>query len=403
MNADFVTELRKKTNIMVVDDTVANLKLLEGILSKRGYRVRSFPRGRLALAAATIEPPDLILLDINIPEMNGYEVCQRLKADPVLAPIPVIFISALNEMLDKVKAFGCGGVDYIGKPFQIEEILARVENHLNLRRLRKELEQHNARLDELVRLKTRQLAEANERLSILDKAKNDFLTLISHELRTPLHGLFGVAELLFATYPVNSANAELIEIFQQSQERLLRIIEDALLLTQMDVDTEHFAPVAIALGPMIEAAMAETAALAEHRKIGLPPVPAGLPTVSGEERLFQKAMRSLLEAAIKFCDDGQPLGLECTVEGGEVVVRLSTSGATIPDDVLPNFFQVLAVGQAIIPGGELGLSLPLAQRIVCLFGGAVAVENLHPPGIKLTARFKVVPPCSIPGTPANPP
>src|SRR5476649_240260 len=112
----------KKTNIMVVDDTIANLKLLEGILSKRGYRVRSFPRGRLALAAAAIEMPDLILLDINIPEMNGYEVCERLKSDPALAPIPVIFISAMNDMLDKVKAFGCGGVDYIGKPFQIEEI-----------------------------------------------------------------------------------------------------------------------------------------------------------------------------------------------------------------------------------------------------------------------------------------
>jgi len=141
-------------NIMVVDDTVANLKLFENILARRGYRVRSFPRGRLALAAAAIEPPDLILLDINIPEMNGYEICARLKADPLLAPVPVIFISALNDMLDKVKAFGCGAVDYISKPFQIEEILARVENHLNLRRYQQELVMHNARLDDLVRLKT---------------------------------------------------------------------------------------------------------------------------------------------------------------------------------------------------------------------------------------------------------
>ena len=115
---------------MVVDDTIANLKLLEGILGRRGYRVRSFPRGRLALSAAVVEPPDVILLDINIPEMNGYEVCARLKADPALAPIPVIFISALNETWDKARAFGCGGVDYISKPFQIEEILARVETHV---------------------------------------------------------------------------------------------------------------------------------------------------------------------------------------------------------------------------------------------------------------------------------
>jgi DNA-binding response OmpR family regulator len=380
----------KKTNIMVVDDTIANLKLLDGILSRRGYRVRSFPRTRMALAAAAVEPPDLILLDINIPEMNGYEMCTRLKADPALAPIPVIFISALNEMLDKVKAFGCGGVDYIGKPFQIEEILARVENHLNLRRLQKELELHNARLDELVRLKTRELADANERLSILDKAKNDFLMLISHELRTPLHGLFGVAELLFATYPVNSANSELIDIFQQSQERLLRIIEDALLLTQMDVDAGHFSPEAVPLSPMLEQAVNQTAGLAASRKVGLPSVPGNLPVVSGDDKLFQKAMHALLETAVKFSNAGQGIVLSCASEADGVVVVVESLGQCVADDVFPGFFQVLATGQAMVPGGDLGLSLPLAQRIISLFGGRITAQNQVPAGLKFTVRFKTV-------------
>ena len=316
----------KKTNIMVVDDTIANLKLLEGILGKRGYRVRSFPRARLALTAAAVEPPDLILLDINIPEMNGYEMCERLKADPLLAPIPVIFISAYTEMMEKVKAFGCGGVDYIGKPFQIEEILARVENHLNLRAAELELEQHNARLDELVRLKTRQLEEANARLSIMDQAKNDFLMLISHELRTPLHGLFGVAELLFATYPENAANAELIDIFRQSQERLLRIIEDALLLTQIEVDADHFSPVAIALSPLLAEALKQAAALAASRQIRLPAVPDGLPWVSGDGKLFQKALHALFETAVKFSEAGRAVELVCWTDGGEELVALVIRG-----------------------------------------------------------------------------
>ena len=381
----------KKTNIMVVDDTIANLKLLEGILSRRGYRVRSFPRARMALAAAALEPPDLILLDINIPEMNGYEMCARLKADPALAPIPVMFISALNEMLDKVKAFGCGGVDYIGKPFQIEEILVRVENHLNLRRLQKELEQHNARLDELVRLKTRELAEANERLSILDKTKNDFLMLISHELRTPLHGLFGVAELLFATYPATAANAELIDIFQQSQERLLRLIEDALLLTQMEVDAGHFSPHALPLSPMLELAVQETAALAAGRKVRLPAVPAHLPLVSGDDKLFQKAMHALLETSVKLSNEGQIVELTCATEGNEVVVVVTSRGQSVPGEAFPGFFQVLSVSQAVVPGGDLGLSLPLAQRIISLFGGGITAENLEPGGLKFTVRFKAAP------------
>src|ERR1017187_922561 len=118
---------------MVVDDNPANLKLLEDMLRQHGYEVRSFPRGRLALAAADQEPPDLILLDINMPEMSGYEVCQQLKSTERLSGIPVIFLSALNAIEDKVKGFRSGGVDYISKPFQFEEVRARVETHLKLR------------------------------------------------------------------------------------------------------------------------------------------------------------------------------------------------------------------------------------------------------------------------------
>ena len=121
-------------NIMVVDDNPANLKLLEDMLRHHGYEVRSFPRGRLALSAADQEPPDLILLDINMPEINGYEVCEQLKSSARLCGIPVIFLSALNETEDKVKGFRSGGVDYISKPFQFEEVQARVETHLKLRR-----------------------------------------------------------------------------------------------------------------------------------------------------------------------------------------------------------------------------------------------------------------------------
>jgi sigma-B regulation protein RsbU (phosphoserine phosphatase) len=133
--------------ILVVDDTPANLQVLAGMLKDRGYKVRPVPSGKLALAAAERDPPDLILLDINMPEMNGYEVCERLKANEILKGIPVIFISALTEPLDKVKAFATGGVDYITKPFQMEELHARVETHLKLRRLRVELEETNARLE----------------------------------------------------------------------------------------------------------------------------------------------------------------------------------------------------------------------------------------------------------------
>jgi response regulator RpfG family c-di-GMP phosphodiesterase len=129
-------DVQPKSNVVVVDDQPANLKLLEDLLTQQGHAVRSFPRGRLALDAASRNPPDLILLDINMPEMDGFEVCKRLKADHKLAHIPVLFLSALNETRDKVNAFRSGAVDYITKPFQLEEVRARVETHLQLHRAR---------------------------------------------------------------------------------------------------------------------------------------------------------------------------------------------------------------------------------------------------------------------------
>jgi putative two-component system response regulator len=150
----------ENSTIMVVDDTPANLKLLTDILQVKGYLVLAFPRGALALAAAAKNPPDLILLDINMPEMNGFEVCNRLKADDTLKDIPVIFITAMSETEDKVKAFNMGCVDYVTKPFQCEEVNARVESHLRMRKMQLELERHNNHLEDLVKEKVHEISES---------------------------------------------------------------------------------------------------------------------------------------------------------------------------------------------------------------------------------------------------
>jgi len=147
-------------SVIVVDDNPANLKLMEEILLPRGYQVSSFPRGRMALIAAAQAPPDLILLDINMPEMDGYEVCQRLKSSPHLSDIPVIFLSALTALEDRLRGFRSGGVDYISKPFQIEEVQARVETHVRLRQLKQELETDNDRLQGLVEAQVKKIADA---------------------------------------------------------------------------------------------------------------------------------------------------------------------------------------------------------------------------------------------------
>ncbi|MBN3959438.1 response regulator [Nostoc sp. NMS8] len=171
---------QSKGNILVVDDTPDNLRLLSAMLTQLGYEIRRVINGATALKTVQAAPPDLILLDIMMPEMNGYEVCQHLKASEITRDIPVIFISALDEVFDKVKAFAVGGVDYITKPFSEEEVFARVENNLTIRRLQKQLTEQNVLLQQ--EISVRQKAESALRLSqfYLDKFKDSIFFVNSN-------------------------------------------------------------------------------------------------------------------------------------------------------------------------------------------------------------------------------
>lgn len=157
-----MSETLTKGDILVVDDTSANLRLLAGMLSEQQYRVRPVSDGKSALKAALASTPDLILLDINMPGMNGYEVAQRLKMNETTRDVPIVFISALNEVWEKVKAFEVGGVDYITKPFQLEEVLARVDTQLTLRKLQRQLEDANEMLETRVQARTQELFDLNQ-------------------------------------------------------------------------------------------------------------------------------------------------------------------------------------------------------------------------------------------------
>jgi len=170
----------KPIDVLIVDDTPENLRLLSTMLIRRGYSVRKAINGSMALTAAQALPPDLILLDIMMPLMDGYEVCQQLKANPKTAEIPIIFLSALDDVFDKVQAFSVGGADYISKPFHLEEVLARVRHQLALRAAQQEIKQLNAQLEERIRERTHQLELANARL--VEMAMHDSLTKLPNRV-----------------------------------------------------------------------------------------------------------------------------------------------------------------------------------------------------------------------------
>jgi len=212
-----------KGNILIVDDTPENLRLLSNALTERGYKVRSVINGAMALMGAKAAPPDLILLDINMPQMNGYEVCEALKADEQTCEIPVIFISALDEVLDKVRAFTVGGRDYISKPFQFEEVLARIENQLTIRHLQQQLQEKNWFLQQSEtreREKAFQLEQAlhqlqNSQSQLVQSAKmsslGQLVAGIAHEINNPVNFIHG--NITYASEYVQDL-LKLMELYQ---------------------------------------------------------------------------------------------------------------------------------------------------------------------------------------------
>lgn len=209
-------DLREK-DILIVDDTPINLRVLAKILSDRGYKVRKALNGQLALTACENLLPDLILLDIMMPDLDGYQVCQQLKADAKTRDIPVIFISALEEEEDKVKAYQAGGADYIGKPFQLEEVLVRVRNQLTIQQLKSQVQQQQVQLQGL-----------SDRLNGLTEELERFSDVVGTRLQPPLQAIVAHAEPLRKHYETQlSSDGDLAQIVEASQQ-LQQILKDLL-------------------------------------------------------------------------------------------------------------------------------------------------------------------------------
>ena len=280
-----------------------------------------------------------------------------------------------------MKGFELGAVDYVTKPFQFEEVDARVRTHLELARLRKEL-------GKTVSQQAHELSEANARIAILNQVKSDFLCLISHELRTPLFGVFGVIEILLQTYAHDPAIGDFLEIYELSRHRLLSLVEDSLLLSQITADADVNTQEQCWFEGLVNQARSNAASFAEYRKVQIAPAPLDLGLVQGSSAHLARALQSLLETAVKFARKGSTVRLSKSAMPNENQLIVEADGLSIPDKELPRFFDLMAIKEPITPGGDLGIGPALAERILTLYGGSVSVENLDPPGIRLTVRLK---------------
>ncbi len=382
----------KAADILAVDDTPANLQLLTSLLGKYGFTVRPAINGEIALQAARRLPPDLILLDARMPKMDGYEVCKQLKRDEKLKDIPVIFVSAHGEIDDKVKAFQAGGVDYITKPFQAEEVQSRIRTHLEIRRLQQEAKGKNKALERLIQLRDRQLGETSQKLTLLEDAKSHFLALISHELRTPLNGLLGAGELAFAEFPNYPRLVEYKKLFNDSRQRILLFVEDALLLSNLQVKGGQFADNRSELDAVLKTAVKECHEAAEANDVLMSAAPSGLGQVLGDWYFLTRAMIRLIETGIKFSQPGNEVVVSACPLEHEVLLTIKARGYAAAEKDLPKIFEVLAIGRAITPRGDLGLSPAVASQIISQLGGWVKIKNTTPAGVEIMAQLPRYPP-----------
>lgn len=359
-------------NILLVDDTLENLQVLGDMLRKHGYKVRPVPTGKLAIQACTAQPPDLILLDINMPEMNGYEVCAKLKADPVLREIPVLFISALSESMDKVKAFGAGGVDYITKPFQIEEVEARVATHVAMRRQRQEL-------------------QANyDRISRLEETRKNLSRLVVHDLRNPLNAIKAFLEEVDERNPGLDADSQkYLRRAHAASRQLIDMTNSLLDLSRMEEGEMKLTREPVNLAELCREAVANAAMQADKRVLTVES--SDTPPVAQVDRsLVQRIIQNILGNALKFTDrETGRVTLRAETEGDSVVVSITDNGPGIPEEfhsqIFGRFFQVQGTQVAGVHSTGLGLSF--CKLGVEIHGGHL--EVISKPGQGATFRFSL--------------
>ena len=349
----------RKPTLLVVDDVVANIDILIEALGK-DYTVRVDTDGAAALGSVKEALPDLILLDIMMPGMDGFEVCRRLKADPTACDIPIIFLTALNEDADEARGLELGAVDYITKPFNPHIVKTRVRNHLELKR-------HRDHLSALVAERTSELAKANERLLELGRIKDDFLKMISHEMCTPANGLLGIGQLIIDMCPPSEECALYRDLFQQSSLRLQNLIED----TAMIADIENMSLkgcAAISFTMLLDKVRAslQDIKIPEISQLSCEPI-----FIQGERTLLARALKEIILLAISFCREKHIVHIAGEVEARGFRLRLDLDDLSLTEGQAAEFFDISSSVRGSSTAQALGLAPVVASKIICAFGGQI--------------------------------
>jgi signal transduction histidine kinase len=373
-------------NVLIVDDVPANLKILSDILESEGYKVRPVLNGVLALQVAEKAKPDIILLDIMMPDCDGFEVCRRLKENKNLNDVPIIFISALNETNDIVKALNSGGVDYITKPLKAEEVKARVATHLKLYLQSKELHELTVTLEQRVAERTKQLKSKNQELIFHLKEIEQFTFVASHDLQEPLLTLTNFTQLLREDFAgkLGEEGDKYIDFIYQSASRmktLVRSLVDYSLLGKESVWSK------VDFGKLVGEVLSDLSVIIEETNAKI--TVGELPVLKGYSVELKLMLTNLIGNAIKF--HRKEVSPEVTISAEhcitEWVFSVVDNGIGIQEKAKDKIFGLFKRMHNRNEFGGTGIGLAHCRKVVELHGGRILVENND--GAGCTFRFTI--------------
>ena len=373
--------------ILVVDDVSQNIQVIGNILYENNYQVSFALSGPEALTLLNHENYDLILLDILMPGMDGYEVCKIVKANEKISHIPIIFLTAKSDTDSILKGFELGAVDYLSKPFNTKELLARVKTQIELKKQREQLENINELLEEKVKIRTTELQKANEQLQKLEQAKGKFLNLISHELRTPLNVINGFIEILYPSLK-ETEYEQTIKTLMSVTDKLISLSETALLITELqlgeylieftDVDISE---ISLKVATTYDAAMKEKdirliANFDENARI-----------IHGDDELIRNSVNKILQNAIKFTPKYGLIQIQSTKNDLFVELIVTNSGDGFSEETLEKLFEIFAIDKMTNFSDGFGLGLASVKLAMEVQSGRIEVKNHAEGGASVTLMF----------------
>lgn len=356
----------RQFSVLVVDDTPANLDLLVEILADR-YDVRVALDGTSALEDMARDLPDLVLLDIMMPGMDGYEVCRRMASDPAMGKIPVIFVTAQETVEDEVRGFDCGGVDYITKPVSAPVVLARVATHLALKRAREELAAQNQVLEDNIRLQ-----EEVDRIS-------------RHDLKTPLNTIVSLPGILMAEEPHSEDTASALKRIEQAGYTILGMINRSLDLVKMERGTYGLKPGTVDLTTIIQKVLSDLEVEAQTKNCAfLIETDTGDPEspfyIQGEKLLCYSMAANLIKNALEAAPSGSDIGITLSVtQDGSAQLSIHNAGA-VPHDIRDNFFEKYATSGK---EGGTGLGTYSARLMAKTMKGTISMTTGETEGTRI--------------------